>query len=349
VFAAANIAVMGMLAGEDGGTVPFHFIWVSLTVLYGYTVWRPGPTTIVLVLVMASTASMILLEIVRGPTRPDELTEVPLMAAMFCAMVWHARRRAAAQLQAIRSRERERDFVRDSSHHLKTPLGLARGYAELIRAGRLTTEQRHDVDVLITELDGLTKIVERLLLVMTVERPELIERRPVDLEQLLLGVMGRWMDAVDRNWTVRLDVAGALLADGERLECAFDALIENAVEATRQGDRISVTASEEHGLTTIRIADEGRGIPHDSIDHIFERFWTNAGRHDRRGTGLGLAIVKAIVDAHGGTISVRSDAAETVFTVSLGQFVPRADGRHAVGDSGFTHVTAASISSTEEA
>src|SRR5262245_9590267 len=91
VFAAANIAVMGLLAGEDGGTVPFHFIWVSLTLLYGYTVWRVWPTAIVLTLVMASTATMIVLEVVKGPTRPDELTEVPLMAAMFCAMVWHAR------------------------------------------------------------------------------------------------------------------------------------------------------------------------------------------------------------------------------------------------------------------
>ncbi len=322
VFTAANLAAMGMLAGVDGGTVPFHFIWVSLTIVYGYTVWSARPTIIVLSVVMSTTAAMILLEIVRGPTRPDELTEVPLMAAMFVAMVWHARRRSAAEHVAIRSREREREFIRDSSHHLKTPLQLARSYSELLRAGLVTEQQHHDSDALITELDRLGKIVNGLLVFMTSEEPQLLDRRPADVEELVFGVVGRWMDAVDRTWHVDVRDPGMLNVDSNRLELALDALIENAVAATSPAGRISLIATGSGSAFTIRVVDDGHGIPADAIDQVFDRFWTRGGRVERRGTGLGLAIVKAIVDAHEGSVEVRSGGFGTEFSLTLDAFTP---------------------------
>ncbi len=95
MFAVLNLGAMVLLSGGDGGTIPFHFIWVSLTIVYGFTVWAVRPTVVVLAVVVAATTAAILLEVGEGPTRPDELAEVPLMAAMFVAMVWHARRRVA--------------------------------------------------------------------------------------------------------------------------------------------------------------------------------------------------------------------------------------------------------------
>jgi two-component system OmpR family sensor kinase len=322
VFAAGNLGVMGLYAGHDGGTVPFHFIWVSLTLLYGYTVWRIGPTAIVLALVMVSTAGMILLEVVQGPTSAYELTEVPLMAAMFLAMVWHARNRMAAEQEAIRSREREREFIRDSSHHLKTPLQLARSYAELAGAGIAGEDHRQDTDALIVELDRMAKIVNGLLVFITSEQPQLIERRPTDLEELLIGITGRWMDAVDRNWTVDVKTPGTLFVDSHRLEYAIDALIENAVAATTPGGQISVIAEGMEATASIRIIDNGHGIAAAAIEHVFERFWTRAGRTERRGTGLGLAIAKTIVDAHKGSIEVRSGTWGTEFTLVFDTFAP---------------------------
>ncbi len=322
VFAAANLGFMGLYAGHDGGTVPFHFIWVSLTLLYGYSVWRVGPTAIVLAVVMASTAGMILLEVTKGPTSAYELTEVPLMAAMFLAMVWHARNRMAAEQEAIRSREREREFIRDSSHHLKTPLQLARSYAELTKAALTGEDHRHDTDALILELDRMAKIVNGLLVFITSEQPQLIERRATDLEELLIGVTGRWMDAVDRNWTVDVRTPGTLYVDSHRLEYAIDALLENAVSATRPGGRISVIAQGTETAASIRIIDNGHGIDAAAIDHVFERFWTHAGRTERRGTGLGLAIAKTIVDAHKGSIEVRSGTWGTEFTLVFDMFAP---------------------------
>ena len=89
-FSALNLAAIFLFPGWE--TVPFHFIWISVTLLYGFRTWAPKPTLTVLAVVMAATAVGIGLDVMRGSEPPAELTEVPLMAAMFLAMVWHARR-----------------------------------------------------------------------------------------------------------------------------------------------------------------------------------------------------------------------------------------------------------------
>jgi hypothetical protein len=116
LFWFANLWAMRFYATWE--TVPFHFIWVSLTLLYGFRVWRVRPTLLVLAGVMATTAAFIGIDIAGGAQPLDELTEVPLMAAMFLAMVWHARRRLTAMEEIeristanLRLLERERRFV----------------------------------------------------------------------------------------------------------------------------------------------------------------------------------------------------------------------------------------------
>jgi two-component system OmpR family sensor kinase len=91
LFSVANLGAMLLFPAWE--TVPFHFIWVSLTLLYGFRVWRVRPTLVVLACVMVSTAVLIGFEVAHGDQPLDEITEVPLMAAMFLAMMWHAQRR----------------------------------------------------------------------------------------------------------------------------------------------------------------------------------------------------------------------------------------------------------------
>jgi two-component system, OmpR family, sensor kinase len=93
-FAAANLVAMALLPSWE--TIPFHFIWISLTLVYGFRVWEPGSTGIVLSLVILATGSLILSDAFSGDQLWGELFEVPLMSAMFLAMVWHARRRQDA-------------------------------------------------------------------------------------------------------------------------------------------------------------------------------------------------------------------------------------------------------------
>ena len=93
-FAAANLVAMGVLPSWE--TIPFHFIWISLTLVYGFRVWSPGNTGFVLGLVIVATGGLILSDAFNGEQLWGELFEVPLMSAMFLAMVWHARRRQDA-------------------------------------------------------------------------------------------------------------------------------------------------------------------------------------------------------------------------------------------------------------
>src|ERR1700680_3301673 len=93
LFAIANLGAMLVFAEWE--TVPFHFIWVSLTILYGFRVWSIKPTMTLLGAILLLTGAILIVDVRRGTQPLDEVTEVPLMASMFLAMVWHARRRQA--------------------------------------------------------------------------------------------------------------------------------------------------------------------------------------------------------------------------------------------------------------
>lgn len=327
-FAAVNLAVMFRL--DLGQTVPFHFVWVSLTLVYGFRVWGPRATAAVCLAVCTLTSAAFFGPITRGIVNPDEMTEVPLMAAMFLAMVWHARRRAQA-IEEVRRladserrlRESEREFVRDASHSLRTPITVARGYTELIWSAHATTQSGEDAQVVLGELQKLTRISERLLTLARAERPDFLRRARLDLEDLVNRTARRWTAAAPRRWQVEVEADGELLADAERLELALDALIENAVGATHHGDRILLRAGCEDDDAVIEVIDDGTGISPGHLDRVFDRFWriNGNGGQDNRGTGLGLAIVKAIVEAHGGTVTVASTLGQgTTFTMRLPGF-----------------------------
>jgi two-component system, OmpR family, sensor kinase len=252
------------------------------------------------------------------------------MAAMFLAMVWHARRRAAAMDEVRRLadserrlRERERDFVRDASHELRTPITVARGYAELIRVANGVSETGEDAGMILVELDKLNQISERMLTLARAGQADFLRPTRVDLEDLVSRTFKRWMIAAPRRWQLEVDADGEVLADGERLEAALDALIENAVAATGDGGRILIRGRWSDGDAVVDVVDDGTGIEPEHLGHLFDRFWRSERSRASRpgGTGLGLAIVKAIVEAHGGSVSVLSRPGEgTTFTIRVPGF-----------------------------
>lgn len=307
-------------------TVPFHFIWVSLTLLYGFRVWRVRPTLLVLAGVMATTAAFIWIDVARGAQPLDELTEVPLMAAMFLAMVWHARRRLTAMEEIeristanLRLLERERRFVQDASHELRTPITVALGHAELIQRTAADPTIAEDAGVIADELMRLRRLADRLLVLAGTEDPDFLNPRPVDLDSIVAETVRRWT-ATPRRWLLGSAEEATVYADPERLAVALDALIENAVNHTRERDTIEVAVHRNDGTAVVSVRDTGAGIPAHDLDRIFDRFArADPGRSRHTGgSGLGLPIVRAIVEAHGGTIDVQSvEGSGTTFEISL--------------------------------
>ena len=237
-FALANVLIVAFLG--NGETVPFHFVWVSLTLVYGLRMWGLRTTLIVLAVVSLVSAAALLHMIVHFPNGPglDEMAEVPLMATIFVAMVFYTERTKAATAAQQRMIERERDFVRDASHELRTPITIARGHVELLREAAVNPSVISDADIALDEIKRLGSISERLLILAAAEHEDFLDLEPLQTEPFLERLMRRWEGTASRDWQLRTTVEGWLAADHDRLELAMDSLIENAVKFTSTGDRI---------------------------------------------------------------------------------------------------------------
>ncbi|MCW2642631.1 MAG: hypothetical protein JWP76_4937 [Dactylosporangium sp.] len=297
--------LMYLLPGQE--TVPFHFIWIGLALVYGFTRWRAAGMVTALVLVTAVTGYILCHHAALGQIGWEETAEVPLMASTFGVMVWHVNRRnlALGEVQRLAEAERRRLevhqlFVRLASHELRTPITVARGYTELVRAAHHDETTLEDTDVVLDEMDKLARITQRLVTLMQMEEPYPL--RPTDLDLELLRIARRWEPTADRLWYVHSDI-GTGMVNSERLEAALDCLIENAVKFTRPGDRIELVGHGDASGWQIRVVDSGAGMTPEEAAAVHA--WIPRGR-TATGTGLGLAIVRSVVQALGGQIHIET-------------------------------------------
>jgi signal transduction histidine kinase len=303
-----------MVAIPTWETIPFHFIWISLTLLYGLRVWSHRRTRWILTAVVLTTGTSIAVDAFAGTAQLGEMAEVPLMTGMFGLMVWHANRRAVAleEVQRVsetnaRMLERERSFLQDASHELRTPITVALGHAELIARATADANVREDADVVVDELGRLRALADRLLLLASAEQPSFLFRRSVAPGSIVEDALRRWTP-ISRRWSLEEEPVPPVDVDQDRIAAALDALIENAVDHTGEDDAIVLELRREPNAIVIAVADTGSGISADRLEHIFGRFArADTGRdRPRGGVGLGLSIAKAIAEAHGGDLRVRS-------------------------------------------
>ena len=321
VFAAANW--VAMVVWPSWETIPFHFVWISLTIVYGIRTWQMRTMWAVLSVVILATGASILSDAFSGEQLWGELFEVPLMSAMFLAMVWHAQRRQAAlaEVQGVAEMrasllERQERFLHDASHELRTPVTIARGHLELLRREQ---PEATELDVALDELGRMERIVERLLLLAKSEQQgfAFVE---IDVDAFLSDLFIRWSEVAPRAWRLDVDLAGRLLADPEALRNALDALLENAVKYTDPGDAVELAAHPDGTAgVVIEVSDSGAGVPPEALPRIFDRWGRADGARtrERGGAGLGLAIVAAVARAHGGRCSVESRSGRTTFRLHL--------------------------------
>jgi signal transduction histidine kinase len=311
VLCIAMLALMTADPGEE--TIPYHILFLALTITYGFRVWRLTPTLVVISLVTASTGWIMYAHFLIGAIDEPELAEIPLMPALFVAMVWHARRRAAAQQQVQmmaderRARlEREREFFRDTSHAIRTPLTIARGHLDLAARETHLPSVRDDVETALRQLERMSRLSNHLLRLAQLDAGVLLRHEPIRIQAWIREAGESWARSTDRDWSVSCPADTTVLADPEWLALAVDALIENAVRFTKEGGRIELSASVEGARCTIRVVDSGPGITPEDIDHVFERFWHRLPPNGQMGSGLGLPMALATAQACGGTVVARN-------------------------------------------
>jgi len=235
-----------------------------------------------------------------------------------------------ARLEKLR-----KDFVANVSHELRTPLSMLQGYSEALLDDIVSSpeEKKELARVIYDESLRMGRLVQDLLDLARMEAGQLaLHATATDLLPLLQRVHRKFAAlARDRGVMLNLqtpEAEGALRierADEDRLEQVLTNLLDNALRHTPAGKEIVVRAEHLPGeagageFVRLEVEDQGQGIPPEDVPYIFERFYkADKARTRTSGTGLGLAIVKNLVEAHDGSVGVRSQIGQgTTFTVIL--------------------------------
>jgi signal transduction histidine kinase len=243
-----------------------------------------------------------------------------IMIAGSLVLGWLYAKRALVPIR--NSLRRQRDFAADASHELRTPLAIIRATVDDLRAdpdwARPTV--RAALDDIAEETDHLSGLVGDLLVLTRADAGGIeIERTAVDLAAIAVSAVANLETlARDRHIELRLAAEPAPLdGDARRLRQLVTILVDNAIRHSPSGGLVSVSVSRDDNAATLRVDDEGPGIPPDHRERVFDRFWR--GTSDMgSGSGLGLAIAAWIVDRHGGSIRVvDGDPAGARFEVRL--------------------------------
>ncbi|MFE7117192.1 ATP-binding protein [Streptomyces sp. NPDC057654] len=250
----------------------------------------------------------------------DPHTEVGQVGAALNRMLGHV---GSALVARQESETRVRQFVADASHELRTPLASIRGYAELTRRGREETgpDTRHALGRIESEAHRMSGLVEDLLLLARLDAGRPLSRTELDLSPLVVDAVSDARAAgPDHAWVLELPDRPALLqGEPARLHQVLVNLFANARTHTPPGTRVTARVERRGQRLVLAVEDDGPGIPAELRPHVFERFARGDASRSRNAgsTGLGLAIVQAVVEAHGGRVTVDSAPGRTVFAVHL--------------------------------
>lgn len=315
-FALGNLCWMTF--DPSWAMLPYHLTWVSLLLLYGLGIrsWSRTLMWCLVAPVMVATGMMLLDPAISSQAPYDELIELPMMVILLLVMTRLTNHRKAAmeQLNAVSQHnvallEQQREFVQNASHELRTPVTVALAHAELAQHAA-PAQISPDVSIVIDELGRMRRLVDDLLKLATVQMGSSTTAPPLALAGFVENAVRRWR-VIPRTWEMPVLEDVRVRIDQHRLEAAVDALFENAVRFTSDGDRIDVTVARDDMSAIITVADSGPGIPEDQRLTVLERFRrgnsspTELHRGNAGGNfGLGLSIVKVVADSAGGGVVI---------------------------------------------
>lgn len=221
----------------------------------------------------------------------------------------------------------KRQWVCALAHDIKTPLNIILGHAELLagqsEAQTVSADKQSSIACIRKNIDGIIELITEFLDVSkleaeTLDSPKSVVEINAAVEDVVLELT---VTAREKNLDLSLDLdpnGTAVLGDGQQLRRALWNLVSNAIKFTPVGGRITTSTRTGNKHVAIEVADTGIGIPQEELPGLFTEYKRLKGASDTQGSGLGLFIVKTIVEAHHGTVAVKSrEGVGTIFTVWL--------------------------------
>ena len=231
----------------------------------------------------------------------------------------------ASELDA--SEEYQKKFIANISHDFRSPLTSIKGYLEAILDGTIPAEmQEKYLNIVLSETARLNKLTQSMLSLNKLNSKELmLEKTNFDVNKVIKDTAASFGGScMEKNLSIELILTGKSLyvfADMSKIQQVLYNLIDNAIKFSNNNSTICIETTEKNEKVLISVKDTGIGIPKDSINQIWDRFYkidTSRGK-DKKGTGLGLSIVKEIVQVHNENINVVSTeevGTEFIFTLS---------------------------------
>jgi two-component system OmpR family sensor kinase len=293
---------------------------IALLLVAGFALWMVRLGLRPLEGIGATAGAIAAGDLSRRVEPATERTEVGRLGMALNAML--------AQIEAAfeerrASENRLRRFVADASHELRTPLTSIRGYAELFRRGADSRPEdlAKSMQRIEVEAARMGVLVDDLLLLARLDQGRPLEREPVDLARIVEEAVDS-ARAVEPDRPIDLDVRAPASVRGDegRLRQAVDNLLDNVRVHTPVRSPVRVKVEQDDNAVVLSVKDEGPGLPSEVANRVFERFYRGDPSRSRSmgGAGLGLSIVAAIIEAHGGTVTVRSEeGAGATFEVRL--------------------------------
>ena len=216
-----------------------------------------------------------------------------------------------------------KDTISDISHQLKTPLAALQIYNDILHDETADAETlRRFTDLSEQELDRISTLVGSLLKIAKLDAgTSPVDKKDESISDIMNDIQRAFAYRADQEQK-RLSFAGddsiSLFCDRIWITEAISNIVKNALDHTEPGDRIMVGWRKLPQVVQITVEDSGSGIHPEDLHHIFKRFYRSRYSQDTQGIGLGLPLAKAIIEAHEGTVEVRSEFGEgTAFTINL--------------------------------
>lgn len=306
-----TLVVVHTTAGEIQEVIDAIFVMAQVLIIILFfsmiSAWFLSARILSPLRVLSATARRISESDLNKRVPPQGTGELAELALTFNAMMERLEKAFTSQ----------RELLNNVSHELRTPITIIQGNLELM--GDEPQEREETLSIVFEELQRMTRIINDLILLVKLERPDFLHLHPIDVSLFTQELFEKMSTLGERNWHLVNVAQGSIIGDHQRLAQGILNLAENAVKFTTENDFIEFGSEIKNQKIRFWVKDTGSGIAKEDQLQIFERF-VQGGKNEysSQGLGLGLSIVQAIAEAHHGTVRLVSQLGKgSTFTLVL--------------------------------